>query len=257
MLKITGCSFNDNNWGQDGSDIWLNSGITLISNSSYFLTPNPSSIYLVGGSFTGNSIQMNNTVSSGGVLNSDYYGSAIYASNMDSFYLNSSCFTNIDFGGYGGVLYLAVSLSPNAVLTSPAYIVKNWVFNSNSAYYGGVIYLHNINYILISSWRFINNSAVSINLDGGFGGAIYYFSSGLAPGAYSIFTLADDNILFENNSADIAGGAIYWDYNQPNNITRPVYNNNRALKYGNNYAWFAQVLKTITADQYNSSNLLK
>lgn len=257
MLTITDCSFNDNNCEQDGSDIWLNSGITLISNSSYLLTPNPSSIYLVGGSFTGQLLQMKNTNSYSGIIYGNNYGSSIYASNMDQFYLNDSSFTNINFGGYGGVLYLAMSLSQSVALDSPTYIIENWIFTSNSAYFGGVLYLHNINYILVSSWTFLNNSAVSIDSNGGFGGAIYYYSSSLTPGSSSIFTLGDENILFQNNSADIAGGAIYWDFNQPNNITIPTYINNKALKYGDNYGWFAQVLKTITEDQYDSSNSLK
>ena len=256
MLSITGWSFDDNNCEQDGSDIWLNSGVTVISNCNYLLTPNPSSLFLSGGSFTGSSLQMENTEYSKGVLYTDYYGSAIYASNMDSFYLNDSSFSLINFGGYGGVLYLAESLSQSVALNSPAYTIENWLFDSNSANFGGVIYLHNINYILILSWIFTNNSAISTLSSGGFGGAIYYFSSSLSPGSSSIFTLGNGNV-FQNNHADIAGGAIYWDFNQPNNITLPKYINNIAKKYGDNYGWFAQVLKTISEFEYNSSKSSK
>ena len=62
----------------------------------------------------------------------------------------------------------------------------------------------------------------------------------------------DSGNTFSNNSASISGGAIYWNYNQPKNITIQSYSNNSAKKYGNNYAWFAQVLQTITEAQYKN-----
>ena len=63
--------------------------------------------------------------------------------------------------------------------------------------------------------------------------------------------------VFTNNSAVVSGGAIYWNYNQPKNIATQSYSNNFAKKYGNNYACFAQVLKTITESQYNASTSIR
>ena len=68
---------------------------------------------------------------------------------------------------------------------------------------------------------------------------------------YSKLVLDSGNV-FTNNSALISGGAVYWNYNEPKNIKNQSYSNNSANKYGNNYAWFAQSLQTITQSQYNS-----
>ena len=59
---------------------------------------------------------------------------------------------------------------------------------------------------------------------------------------------------FTNNSAGGSGGAIFWDYNEPANVKNPSYSGNTANQYGNDYGWFAQVLKTITETEYDSLN---
>ena len=62
----------------------------------------------------------------------------------------------------------------------------------------------------------------------------------------------DSGNIFTNNSAFFSGGAVYWNYKEPKNVTTQSYSNNSAKKYGNNYAWFAQSLQTITQSQYNA-----
>ena len=73
---------------------------------------------------------------------------------------------------------------------------------------------------------------------------------------YSQLVLDSGNV-FLNNSALISGGAIYWNYNNPKNVTTQSYNNNSAKKYGHNYAWFSQSLQIITQSQYNTQVLSK
>ena len=60
---------------------------------------------------------------------------------------------------------------------------------------------------------------------------------------------------FTSNSAALSGGGVYWNYNDPSNITSTsTYSANTATKYGNNYGSFAQRLITITESQYNNIN---
>lgn len=55
-----------------------------------------------------------------------------------------------------------------------------------------------------------------------------------------------------SNSADLSGGALYWDYNEISGYDTSTYDSNSAGYYGNNYACFAQNLVQITEDEYNS-----
>ena len=69
--------------------------------------------------------------------------------------------------------------------------------------------------------------------------------------------MLDSGNVFINNSALISGGAVYWTFNEPKNVIAQSYSNNSANKYGNNYAWFAQFLQTITQSQYNAQKASK
>ena len=62
----------------------------------------------------------------------------------------------------------------------------------------------------------------------------------------------ESGVTFNSNIADDSGGAVYWDYNQPVNLTAPSYNGNTATLYGNNYGCFSQLLKSITSTVYDS-----
>ena len=62
----------------------------------------------------------------------------------------------------------------------------------------------------------------------------------------------ESEVTFNTNNAEDSGGAVYWDYNQPINLTAPSYSGNTATLYGNNYGCFAQLLKSITSSEYNS-----
>jgi hypothetical protein len=57
---------------------------------------------------------------------------------------------------------------------------------------------------------------------------------------------------FTGNAADVSGGAVFWNYIEPKNVSIPTYKNNTAGNYGNDYASFAQNLKTMTETEYNA-----
>ena len=61
-----------------------------------------------------------------------------------------------------------------------------------------------------------------------------------------------ENLYFYNNTADIKGGAIYWDELEPimKNIS---YKNNSAGKYGDNIACFSQELGIINKTVYENN----
>ena len=58
------------------------------------------------------------------------------------------------------------------------------------------------------------------------------------------------NNNFTNNSADYLGGAVYWNYYNPNYFINETYVSNTAGVYGDNLASFSQVLKTIIPEDY-------
>ena len=62
------------------------------------------------------------------------------------------------------------------------------------------------------------------------------------------FELIDNS--FTNNSAASLGGAILWNYYRPTNVLDQTYDSNSAGVYGNDFASFAQTLRTITSEDY-------
>ena len=103
-----------------------------------------------------------------------------------------------------------------------------------------------ISHAQIQSSTFTSNSvSTPASNNGGDGGAVYFYSSD----ATSQLTF-EPTITFTGNSASKGGGAIFWNYNQPKNITSLTYNSNTATLYGANYGCFAQVMNRITATEY-------
>ena len=103
-----------------------------------------------------------------------------------------------------------------------------------------------VSYVQITNTSFISNIAQK-EIDGGNGGAIYYSSSD--QNSQVVF---ESGVTFNSNNAEDSGGAVFWEYNQPINLTVPSYNGNTATLYGNNYGCFAQLLKSINLTVYNS-----
>ena len=107
------------------------------------------------------------------------FGAAIYASNLNIFTVKNSNFSDFNHGSVGGVIYISVSSTTRgAIPLNPIYSLESCSFKNNSAYKGGAIYIDYVEYALISSCSFIGNSASSSNSGEGYGGAIYYSSSG-------------------------------------------------------------------------------
>ena len=258
-LEVTNCNFGNNNCKIQGWDLYLNYGKTILITEVVFLVNLYQSVYIYGGYITVFQISITNIDSSSKIKDAKIYGTGIYATNMNSFSLASSNFTNINYGGNGGAIYLSdTTKTRKSIPDSASCTISSCYFVGNSGYNGGAIFIENIDYSIIQTSTFTNNTA-TINNDtqtGGYGGAIYYFSYGkyfsnIIIDQYSQLVLDPGNV-FTNNNALISGGAIYWNYNEPKNASTQSYSNNFANKYGNNYAWFAQSLQIITQSQYNA-----
>ena len=51
----------------------------------------------------------------------------------------------------------------------------------------------------------------------------------------------------ENNSAELSGGAIYWNYDEPVGLDNLSFINNTATLYGNDKACFSQNMEISAA----------
>jgi hypothetical protein len=63
--------------------------------------------------------------------------------------------------------------------------------------------------------------------------------------------------IFTSNVATESGGAVFWNYIAPKNISIPTYTNNTAGNYGSDYASFAQNLQTMTETEYNARTIVR
>ena len=154
----------------------------LIDNCNFTLTPTVSAIYsegsiieVIGCSFiTDNTIEQKQFIGAPNIQ-----GGVIYAINIQAFIIIDSHFEGMNIAIEGGVIYLA-RLSSSLEFTGGIFMeitVRNSTFLSNSARFGGAIYLNNELYFDIESCVFDSNSAKQINGTGGDGGAIYYYST--------------------------------------------------------------------------------
>ena len=254
-FTLTNWNFEGNSWSTTGTDLWFKSGESHISNANFKLIAGPPSISLEGGKFYGININMSNLYPNN-IVERNYYwmGPGIFGTSMNYFYLFNSSLSNLNYGTYGGAIYILVAASQNNIIPqNPTYIFDTCTFTSNSGIYGGAVYLEEVEYVSFNSCNFINNSAINYSVyGGGQGGAILYESTTVN----SKVSFSNQN-TFKNNLAQKSGGAIYWNYIQPDNVTNQIYTNNSALNYGNNYAWFAQRIQSITASEYNSLNPLR
>ena len=61
----------------------------------------------------------------------------------------------------------------------------------------------------------------------------------------------------ENNSAEKAGGAIYWNYYEPTGLDNLQFTNNSAILYGNNKACFSQNMEMVLTSRRYSTNTVR
>ena len=148
---------------------------------------------------------------------------------------------------------------------SPTRVIRNSFFKNNTAYSGGAIYSFSTIGLDIDNCTFISNKALNDTTDiprSGQAGAVCFYSADLIGGEskfleliYIKFHLLLSKIslivinsrfnfstasLMENNYAEQAGGAVYWNYNAPTGLDNLRFINNTATLYGNDKACFAQ-----------------
>ncbi|CDW80304.1 UNKNOWN [Stylonychia lemnae] len=160
-------------------------------------------------------------------------------------------------GIQGGAIYvLDVDLNKGKTdqETNRKFVIENSTFEYCSAYKGGAITFENPQSVQIISSRFQMNYALngysSTLKKQGSGGAIYYTCSSTFENCK--LNLTGSNI-FEENQAQIQGGAIYWDQIQPiiqENMTQ--FTQNRANQYGDNIACFTQKIAIVTQEIYQN-----
>ena len=176
-LGITNSNFSTNT-ASKGKMIYLSSGSTNITSTNFTISANPTAITIISGEFSASQIVVKNTDTNSTNYNGDYYGGAIYATNMLSFTLTDSTFANINYAEKGGAVYLTmVKALLETNLTEPRYWISSWNFTSNSALYGGAVYINNIDYVKFSNTIFDSNQAVVLSKKGGQGEALYYEST--------------------------------------------------------------------------------
>ena len=126
MFNITNWNFEGNSWGTSGTDLWLKSGESHITNSNFRLNIGPSSINLEGGDFYAKNINMINQNQEDFERNYVLFGSGIIGTSMNYFYLFNSSFSNINYGIYGGAVSLLILASAkNKIPQKPNYNIIN------------------------------------------------------------------------------------------------------------------------------------
>ena len=248
-LTVRDSTFTANVAYTDGSEMYATAGSITVLSTSFSVTPNFNAISLITTTFEGTSLTFTNSDLSASENTNDITGGGIYVQNPLSFILTSSSFQELTYTHRGGAIYMEMTdnFKEENIPNSPSWTITSCTFTSNAAKFGGAIYVNSVNYALIRSSTFTNNTAVLFENEGGEGGGLYYES--------------DDNISqvvfesgnsFTSNYAQSSGGALFWIYNQPKNISLASYTSNIASSYGNNYGCFAQALQNISESQYNS-----
>ena len=180
-LKIINCKFMNNNCKNQGWDLYLIYGKTVQLEVSTFLINSYQSVYFNGGNIKISQISITNINSLTKMIDSKLYGTGIYGINMNSFSLATSNFTYINYGGNGWAIYLLdTTYTRKSIPVSASCTITSSYFVGNSGENGGAIFIENIDYAIIRDSIFINNTAMLNNQAqaGGYGGAIYYYSSG-------------------------------------------------------------------------------
>lgn len=256
VLTITDWTFLTCDSDDNGSILYLSAGKTVITSSAFTAEPGHTAIYVAGGNLTATSITISNSSPTSISSDSEILGGAIFVSNPVNFEVISSTIRDLRYAYQGGAIY--VSMTKAFRDTDTNYVLKvkltSTNFTSNSANYGGAVYFDDINYAEIKSWIFTNNTALTGYDDegaqiGGEGGAFYYKSTSSTK-SKAVFETGNE---FTSNYAGSAGGALFWNFNQPKNISLLTFSSNTAEHYGGDKAWFAQLIKKITEADYNSA----
>ncbi|CDW87526.1 UNKNOWN [Stylonychia lemnae] len=181
-------------------------------------------------------------------------GGALYCLNCRKINITQSSFINI-LSKQGGALYIQEN-EVNKKLSDKLgkYQILDSIFQGCEAQQtGGAIFLDNIQYMTIESTKFQENkvkySKDASNMEvSGSGGAVYYTcNSQLLNCKFEIIRKS----IFSKNSAEIKGGAIFWDTLEPIYLDSDIiFRDNSAKFYGNDVACFSQTLNVISQSQY-------
>jgi predicted outer membrane repeat protein len=189
-----------NGYSSESGALLGNAGKLTLRNitlSDSISNKNGGAVYNVGTLIITDSIFRNNTANLGGAI----YSGSSYKENLNIEILNTVFADNTALGNAnnkgGGAIYAQAS--------SGNFVVNNVTFKNNKAgkYGGGALYAMQLDNIRISDSKFINNSAEVNEYYGG--GAIAVIGGNYQREGTTTIT----NTLFENNNADMSGGAIF------------------------------------------------
>jgi hypothetical protein len=111
------------------------------------------------------------------------FGGGIYAQNSGTFTLKSSTFSNLNHARSGGGVALGITQSekPTIIPSNPTHEIENCTFTSNTANFGGGLYILDVDYLQIKGSVFQNNKVKYNNRtqNSGNGGAIFYTATGM------------------------------------------------------------------------------
>ena len=245
-LQATSWQFESSISETSGSEIYSEVGSLTLTSCTFSVSSVTISIYLRTTTFVGSSVTMSNSNTSNTNITSEE-GGWIASYDSTSFSLSDSSISNINFAQKGGAIYLESSVK-TLIPTSASHSFSNVTFTNNTAYHGGALYIKEIDYVQISNVTMTQNSVINSTSLDGTGGALYYSSSS----SYSQVVFSSSWTI-SSNTAQSSGGGMFWNYNQPSNISLITFTSNTATLYGNDYGWFAQKMTRIEESVYNSS----
>ncbi|WP_169805813.1 transglutaminase-like domain-containing protein [Methanobrevibacter curvatus] len=219
--------FNGNNASTNGGALYLNGGITTITNKSTF---NNNKAINGGGIYTNSNLTINSIEFSSNIVSSN--GAGLYINSGTVNILNDSNFINnkaINGSGVysngklvvNSVLFLNNNASANggAIYSLNDLNIFATIFNKNNANSnGGAIFTNGGTTNINSNSAFTGNSAVN--------GACIYSNS----------NLNINSIIFSNNTAKTNGGALYLNGGVTNISGTSNFTNNRAINGGAIYS---------------------
>ncbi|TNV88119.1 hypothetical protein FGO68_gene12500 [Halteria grandinella] len=167
--------------------------------------------------------------------------SGLYLRNIAQLKVVKSTFSGIigsnQLGGGAVVLEYTDEVQENQIE------IRDCIFeNSHASYKGGALSLYDVENAIIQNVTFFNNSADKE------GGALMFGCNQTGLITYDC-KLEIEYSVFKQNTAKIEGGAIKWNFYEPQFKGSISYVNNTASEYGDNIAGVASQLVMITEQQ--------
>lgn len=189
--------------------------------------------------------------------NQSEMGAGIQCLFCRSLNITNSTFRNMT-SQVGGAIYLTDQpenkrdVEPDI---SKKYIISKSLFENIDAYMGGALFLDHPQSMIIEDSTFRNLRALNRSSEeqtdkpSGKGGAMIYSCSRDDPDCSLAIS---GNTVFQNNFAQIMGGAIHWDYVEPQFSNSITFAGNLAGWYGDSISCYSQQLKTISKEEFKS-----